>query len=265
MSSAALADLELELQAELFEHLATSPAAEVRRDGGALAVATGARANTLNGVVCSGLAGDADAVIADLVAWFGRRRLPASWVCPELGDLRDSLVVAGCREETSAVQIAFGLDAVPAAPTGLVEVDTVLSEPELAQWLDLAEACGWFESSDERRALETLKLSFGFDARRPWVDYVARADGRPVGFATAFFGRRALLLDAVGVRSEDRRRGVGTALVQARLADARRRGLSLAALGPSPDGARLYAALGLVPTPVAPGRWFYLPLPGDEL
>ena len=262
-SIAVRGELELESQAELLEHLAASPVVEVRREAGLLAVATALQSNTMNGVVCRRLrTDDADGIVADVLAWFEARRVPASWLCPvEARDLRARLIAAGCKEETSGFQIGFELDRFPSSELGGVDVAAVADERDLDEWLDLAEQCGWVEDADERRARAGLKLSLGLGSARQWVDYVARRQGRAVGFASAFFGSRAVLLEALAVPERERRRGIASALVGARLREARRRGFGLAVLGPSPDGAALYRSFGFEPTPVVPGRWFYLPPP----
>jgi Acetyltransferase (GNAT) family len=62
--------------------------------------------------------------------------------------------------------------------------------------------------------------------------------------AGSFHARTTVLLTANGVVAASRRLGIGSALARARLRDARTEGCEFAVLAPSPDGAKLYKALG---------------------
>ena len=81
-----------------------------------------------------------------------------------------------------------------------------------------------------------------------------------VGFASAFYGSTFVLLTQVIVDDRFRRRGVGTALVAERMERARTLGCEHAILGPSPDGAKLYGALGFELRSTPRNRWYYLPI-----
>jgi GNAT superfamily N-acetyltransferase len=241
--------------------LATAPAAEVLERNSVYAVRTGIASNAENGVVGGAAPASADAV-RDVIAWFDEQRLPASWLVPE-GDGRaataETLEAAGCRSERSGWEMRAPLEALTLEPTGGADVRTVRGESDLEAWLDVAGACGWFESGHERGAWKEVRLGLAVGGSAPTRLYVAFGDDQPVGMASAFFGEEVALLTALAVLERERRRGVGRALAAARLREARDRGCTLAVLDPSPDGAKLYESLGFETHRQPPDRWFYLP------
>ena len=89
--------------------------------------------------------------------------------------------------------------------------------------------------------------------------WVAVADGGPVGFAYADLLEDAVHLEELDVLPAWGRKGIGTALVEAVVADARRRGLAAVTLTTFRDvpwNAPYYARLGfrlLAPDELAPG------------
>ena len=221
------------------------------------AVRTGVASNTENGVVSSG-ALDAETV-RDVIAWFDERRLPASWLVAE-GEAgaatAATLEAAACRPEQSGWEMRAALDKLDLEQDA-ADVYPVGSEDQLEAWLDVAGACGWFESDDERRAWRELQRGLAEPTRL----YLALRDGQPAGMASAFFDEEVVLLTAVAVLERERRRGVGRALAIARLREARTRGCTLAVLDPSPEGAKLYESLGFAFHRQPEDRWFYLPTP----
>jgi hypothetical protein len=128
----------------------------LERDG-LYAVRTGVASNTENGVVSSG-AVDAETV-RQLIAWFDERRLPASWLVAE-GEAcvatAATLEAAACRPEQSGWEMRAALDTLD-LEHDTADVHPVGSEDQLEGWLDVAAACGWFESEDERRAWGALQ------------------------------------------------------------------------------------------------------------
>jgi GNAT superfamily N-acetyltransferase len=254
-------DLAVDLHAARFAHLAA--VGEVRRADGVLAVATGASSNTENGVVSTGPA-LAAGLAEQLVAWFADARLPASWLhlggaAPE--GVCQALAAAGCREETTGVDMGRSLEGLQldARPPEGVRIDEALAEEDVDAWLDVAGACGWLDGGADRAARKRAFVAFGLGPGRPLRHWIARRGERAVAFASAFLDDGAALLDHMAVLPDERRRGIGTALAHLRLREAQAHGCRAAALAPSPDGEQLYRRLGfeLVPTP--PRRWFYLP------
>ena len=247
----------LDAHAAYLRHLGTAAVAEVVDADGVYAVRTGVASNSENGA----LSGAVDAEVARrLVAWFADARLPASWL---VGDVQAAAVLeaVGCTPERSAVEMRGPVPELPPGGSVDVAVDAVADERALEAWLEVAGACGWFESEEERRALRKLYASIGLGVSAPLRLRLARAGDAPVGMAAAFHTGRTVLLTAVGVLPSARRRGIGRALALARLREARDRGCDSAVLAPSPDGAALYRSLGFETHPQPPDRWFYLPPP----
>jgi GNAT superfamily N-acetyltransferase len=252
---------EVEVQAARFEYAAS--VAETKRVDDVLAVATGVSSNTENGVV-SRDGSISDDVVREVVAWLADRRLPASWIHaggPAGDGLRDELVRLGCREERSGV--AMGRDLAELEldlrlPEG-VGIDGIRDEAGVDAWLDAAAGCGWLDGDADRLARRRLFVALGLEPDRPLRHWVARRGDRPIGFATAFYAGNVVLFEHLGVIAEQRRRGIGRALVAVRLEEARRRGCRRAVLAPSPDGARLFGGLGFATAPTPARRWFYLP------
>jgi GNAT superfamily N-acetyltransferase len=237
-----------EAHAERFRYLAGSGRADFRRGPGVLAVATGAWSNTDNGIVLEREDVD-EALIADLVRWFGA---PASLICSGFDapdELRGRLARAGLSEEATGVTSGANLrelELSPPSPPEGVAIAEATSADDLDDWLEVALATGIYEHRDRR----PLPL-------RHWV---ARRGDRPVGLATAFFLSGTVLLEHVAVIEEERRRGIGTALALERLHEARRFGCERAVFGTTPESATLYERFGFTTQPDEGRRWFYLPL-----
>ena len=222
------------------------PGTEVRGGEGWVAIRTGLGSNDLNGVVSQGAEGVSAADVADLVAWFDG--VPASWLTSRADPLlTELLVAAGARPERAGHWV--GRDLVVAEPS-LPGVVLPLGDP--SDHLDVAQACGWF-GPDERAARREQLLPHPLLVHR-----VVRRDGEPVAMATGFVGT-ALEVVAVAVRPEHRRQGLARALVEDLVAVGHDRGLGQVVAAPTPDGARLFAAMGFTSAPVTPDVCFYLP------
>ena len=79
--------------------------------------------------------------------------------------------------------------------------------------------------------------------RQVW-HFAARLEGKPVGETTLCCGAGVAGIYAVEVMEEFRRRGIGTALVQAALRQAQQLGHATAVLGATGMGMSVYARLG---------------------
>jgi GNAT superfamily N-acetyltransferase len=90
---------------------------------------------------------------------------------------------------------------------------------------------------------------------------VAMRGGRPVGAASFFVHGEIAYGQHLGVLAPERRSGVGRALAEQALLEARAAGAKVAVLGPTPDTIAFYRLLGFVLRPYLRDRSFYLPLP----
>jgi GNAT superfamily N-acetyltransferase len=139
-------------------------------------------------------------------------------------------------------------------PAG-VEIVAVRDRATLATWRDVAAAC-LFDDADERaRLLESL----GLNEDAPVQHRVALRDGQPVGAATVFLHGETVYGQHLGVLAPERRAGIGRALAEHALAEARAAGATTAVLGPTPDTIAFYRLLGFVLRPDLSDRRFYLP------
>ena len=80
-----------------------------------------------------------------------------------------------------------------------------------------------------------------------------------IAMATSFRFDRSVVLLHCGVVESERRKGIGTALTEARLSAAFDEGTTSAVLSPSPDGYELHSQLGFELDRCLPDRWFYVP------
>ena len=76
--------------------------------------------------------------------------------------------------------------------------------------------------------------------------------------ATSFLYDETVVLLHCGVDPAHRRRGVATALTDARLRAAISSGATTAVLSPSPDGYELHNQLGFDCVPACPDRWLHI-------
>jgi ankyrin repeat protein/GNAT superfamily N-acetyltransferase len=236
--------------------LISSPLAETRPCGDGFAVLTGIEDNTENGVVCDRADDDA---IAATVAWFAERRAPAQWLVGDSSDLGERLVAAGASPERTGVVMGAELDlpTLDAQPPPGVTIVAVRDAETLAAWRDVARECLFDDADDRARVIESLGL--GEDA--PVQHRVAMRDGRPTGAASLFLHGGIAYGQHLGVLAPERRGGVGRALAEHALREAREAGATVAVLGPTPDTIAFYRLLGFVLRPDLRDRSFYLPLP----
>jgi ankyrin repeat protein/GNAT superfamily N-acetyltransferase len=238
--------------------LSSSPLAQTRPIGDGFAVVTGIEDNTENGVVASRARDDE---IAGALAWFAERGAPAQWFLAdpvEPPDLREPLVAAGASPERTGVVMGAKLDRVALdtpLPPG-VTIAAVRDVATLAQWRDVAQECLFDDAEARARLLESLGL--GEDA--PVQHRVAMRNGRPIGAASVFLHGEIAYGQHLGVLAPERRAGVGRALAEHALREARAAGAKVTVLGPTPDTIAFYRLLGFVLRPYLRDRSFYLPL-----
>ena len=253
----------IEAHASYRRYIGGAAGSEVREADGFHAVRTGVRSNGMNGATSTRFdPASATALVSDTIDWFRESNVPATWLCAEAADaLGAVLIAAGCKAETAAWEMharVTDLD-LDGAPHEGAEVRRVLSDRELDGWLTVAADCEWFDDEQDKETAGRLYAEFVLAEDSPLRLYLALEHGLPVGMAEAFFTGSIVLLDSVAVRPFARRRGIGRSLALARLREAHDRGCDVAVLAPSPDGAKLYEALGFERHASPPGRWFYLP------
>jgi GNAT superfamily N-acetyltransferase len=186
---------------------------------------------------------DADRVIAETIEQYLQAGIAFRWtVAPDSApaDLAARLARAGLTATASAGMARATMPPLAAPP--LVEVSAV--DAHTVDAFTHVMATGW---GSDPRPLATAHAAILAEGGRRHRLFLASVDGEPAGAASyVAFSRAAYLLGAV-VLEPFRRRGVYRALVAARLAEARARGIDLATTNARLDtSAPLLAKLGFV-------------------
>jgi hypothetical protein len=197
-----------------------------------------------NGVLATpeGLPATAERAIGEVVA----HGLP--WFLWELPDtppaVVDAATAAGAerfddRAPWVEAQVAGLPD--PAVPAG-VTIEEVVDEDGHRTWARTLRECYGFPPAGEEMWLEPGRLC-GWTGL-PWRQWVAYADGTPVGVAMLFCGGGVAGLYGVGTLERARRRGIGRLLTLVPLKDS---GQPVTGFFATPDGLALYDTLGFEP------------------
>ena len=233
-------------RAELLAYVGTGSCLESYRAANIAWVITGVQSPHYNGVIWPRLSEEeADQLGAILVDRFRLHQLPAVWhfdagVQPV--DLGDRLAALGC--ERLPTGLALGASIVSAAKRLRVlpqlHVERVTTAEDLSVWMDVWTAC----TGEPRTPRESLYTSLGLKRFEPMRHYLARLDRRPVGVSQLFLGQQAAGIHEVAVREDFRRLGIGSALVQVPLIEARTLGYEVAVASSTEEVRPLFAALG---------------------
>jgi len=253
------AELEWAAEAAYLRLLATSPLTDTRAVAGdGIAVITGVRSNTENGVVADAAPDD----LAALLAWFAEREAPARWLVgptPEPPDLGGRLVDAGAIAETSAVLMGAELAALHRGVVSPeIRIVAVEDAAGFEAWSHAAQACRFIDPGAQRARWAAVLASLPPDG--PLRHRLALRDGAVAGFASYLVHGETALGLHVGVLPAQRRAGVGAALLVHVADEARRAGARVAVLGPTPETIPIYRGLGFVLRPALTHRSYYLPM-----
>jgi GNAT superfamily N-acetyltransferase len=236
--------------------LAGLPGVSTRSGPYGLAVRSGTGSNDLNAVVGTrGFIPDS-LLLTELQTWWSGA--PASYVVEDPDEaLTRALVDAGWIPERTGRWCGRPLDGtgLEEREVAAVALEAVADDPGLEQWLDVAADCGWIDDLDGRAVRRDLLRGAADDPRQAL--WVASLGGRPVGMARGWRSGHVVEVVDVAVRRAARRRGVGTALVSGVLVWGARHGAREVVAAPSPDGWRLFRALGFENVPVVPDVVFY--------
>ena len=251
-------ELVLDAHIAWFELLARTGHAR-RRIPGALAVRSGVGSNTDNGVAV-----DPDVVdlrqLEPVINWLRRSDAPASCVLarPASTTALARLVSLGLAADIGGNEMGRSLHGYCSHSAAIdgYEVVEAITEADVMRGL-LALGDDWYDDDDRRRRLR-LDVAIGFGPESLVRHWVARHRGIPVAMATSFLHDETVVLLHCGVDPAHRRRGVATALTDARLRAAVSSGATTAVLSPSPDGYELHSQLGFECVPAHPDRWFHI-------
>lgn len=192
---------------------------------------------------------DVQEVLAASVQRMQERGVPGTWhVGPSMrpADLAQRLLAAGFTLGGSEPGMAADLHALREdlpAPAGL-RVERVRDETGLATWSRTL-AQGFGEGEREATWVAATYRVLGYHADDgPWLHYLARLNGKPVGTSTVFLGAGVAGVYFVMTVPEARGRGIGATSTLAGLRDARRLGYRIGILTSSAMGHSVYARLG---------------------
>ena len=171
------------------------------------------------------------------VTWLVHEGVPAA-------EIKKYLLSQGLTfHESYGVEMAADLESVPdelPLPAGL-SIVRVEDKETLRKWIHVASV--GFGVAEK---YENVWYEFFADAifEQPFWTYLALLDGRPVGTAQLFLSAGVAGIYNVTCLPEARRQGVGAAITQAALLDARAIGYRIAILQASDQGSRVYRRLG---------------------
>ncbi|HEV2654750.1 MAG TPA: GNAT family N-acetyltransferase [Ktedonobacteraceae bacterium] len=210
------------------------------------------RRSFFNGVHHARFASDekayVDAKIAETLAYFKARELSCMWVIgPSVRptDLATRLLEHGLTFLNEAPVLVLDLSETEEdAPTleGLA-IQEASNAEELRPLVELEMQC--FAVSEEiAHYYYDTYVATGFGSGQAWHHYIGMLHGRPVAMAALLLHAGVAGIYGVGTIPEARRRGIGMALVQHALREARSAGYRVALLTPTDMSLRIYQRLG---------------------
>ena len=139
--------------------------------------------------------------------------------------------------------MAADLHAMPEFPSPeRLKIRRVASEAGLEDFEHVL-AGGFGEGPPEAAWVREMYARIGLDDQA-WRHFVGRLDGEPVATATTFLAAGVAGLYFVCTAPHARNLGIGAAISQAALVDARNTGYRVGVLGSSPMGQGMYERLG---------------------
>ncbi len=234
---------------EMLSYLGTSTLAERQVTDEIEWVITGVWDNTFNGVVRAQLSeAHVDQVIDEVTSRLRERNIPHQWflnVDSRPPNLEQLLVAHGWARLREGVGMAVDLSAIayPFPPPPDLTIERVVDEEGVALWGTFHR---YLENDQRDEPRERLYISLGLAGDQPLRHYIARSGGEPVGALSLFLGREAAGIYNVEVATARQRRGVGTAMTQAVLEEARKLGSRVGVVGPTRESRSMYERLGFI-------------------
>ena len=229
-------------------HFSQLPHAELHDTPSIRWLATGIPDGDLNVVLQAQLApADCDAQIARMIAEFQRRQLPFSWhIGPSSppANLGERLLHHGLTLSDDEPGMAIDLHAITAdvpTPSGLT-FHPVNNMADLREWVGIWLFPGELELVRERYV--TVLGALGFAADRPLRHYIGKRNGTPVATIALFSGAGVVAVHHGVTHRDARRQGIGAAMTQMALHEARAHGWHIAVLTASSMGYNIYYRLG---------------------
>lgn len=203
----------------------------------------------MNLVVCTQLPSEgADELIENAMTHFRSMNIgKVTWLVHEgvpAAEIKKYLLSHGLTfHESHGTEMAADLESVPEElplPAGL-RIVRVEDKETLRQWIHVASV--GFEVAEK---YENVWYEFFATAvfEQPFWTYLALLDGRPVGTSQLFLSAGVAGIYNVTCLPDARGQGIGAAITQAPLLDARTIGYRIGILQASDAGARVYRRLG---------------------
>jgi GNAT superfamily N-acetyltransferase len=234
---------------EMLSYLGTSTLAERQVTDEIEWVITGVEDNTFNGVVRAQLSeAHVDEVIDAVTSRLRERNIPHQWflnVDSRPPNLEQLLVAHGWARLREGIGMTVDLSAIasPFPPPPDLTIERVVDEEGVALWGTFHR---YLENDQRDEPRERLYISLGLAGDQPLRHYIARLGGEPVGALSLFLGREAAAIYNVEVAPARQRRGVGTAMTQAVLEEARKLGSRVGVVGPTRESRSMYERLGFI-------------------
>lgn len=200
-----------------------------------------------NGVLRTQFSSDLiDASIDQAISYFAQRQRPLVWwttPTAQPSTLETSLEAHGLTRIMELPGMAIDLHTLSDAPAiENLEILKVQDAAMLKQWVEVAMI--GFETPIELFDLVfTVESELGLETM-PYTRYLALWRGQPAGISGLYLNAGVAGLYFVATIPEARRQGIGMAVTQAALQEAKSLGYRLAILQASPMGAPVYARMG---------------------
>ncbi len=232
---------------EYYEYLGRSPKAELHDSPNLTWLLTGIPHSFLNGVLRTQVTqGNVDVIIEETLAHFKSRNVTEFFWWAEPGtqptDLGKHLVDHGLTYTDGGPGMAVDLPALneALAPANLT-IKQVRDAGTLKQWVRTA-AIGFGLPDSSEGACFDLFAGLGFDL--PLCNYVSFLNGEPVAASQIFLAAGVAGIYWIATVPGARRQGIGAAMTQAPLREARAMGYRIGILHSSSMGLGVYHRLG---------------------
>jgi len=237
------------IKANLFEHydyLGHSPAADVHEDGHLKWILTGIPSPFMNNVVKTQLAsGEVEEVIRQTLVDFRSRNVTmvSWWAEPgsQPADLGEHLLANGLSYTDGGPGMAVDLQALNELP--IPPGFTVQWVEDLEMLRGFARIAAFNFGAPEADEV-AFKLMAGLGHDLPLRNYVGYLNGQPVATAELFLGAGVAGIYWVSTLPDVRGLGIGSAVTQVPLQEAREMGYGVGILHSSPLGFGVYRRLG---------------------
>jgi ribosomal protein S18 acetylase RimI-like enzyme len=224
------------------------PGMTARLDPDLALVDCGMPCDTFNQVLGARLEGNAEARIAEALAFFRERGHPFSWwVAPgdRPADLPQRLEAAGLQSAESELAMAVRLSDVPSDDTDRQDLTILRARtPRMIEEFAAILAANWAPPDPDVLAFYHQATPLLLRPEAPLRLYVGFVAGQAVAAAELCVGGGVAGLYNIATLATQRGKGYGTAITRRPLLEAREEGLEVGVLQAAPDGVGIYRRLG---------------------